>query len=366
MHTILLTALVLYYPPAGDWETRSPESMGLNPAAIAEAIAYARAHETSMPEDPGRYLRDRFEGQVDQEIVGPTENRGGVNGILVYRGYVVAEWGDTRRVDMTFSVTKSYLSTLAGVALSKGLIPAIDDRVGESVHDGGFESPQNRDITWRHLLQQTSEWEGTLFGKPDTADRRRGVDRRLNRPGSFWEYNDVRVNRLALCLLRLFKKPLPEVLKQEIMDPIGASNSWRWHGYETSFVDVDGERIQSVSGGGHWGGGLFISTRDHARFGYLFLRRGRWDGRQVVPESWVDQATTPSEIQADYGFMWWLNTGHARFESAPETSFFALGAAATSTIWVDPEHDLVLVSRWVEGEDVDGVIERVMKALPQD
>jgi CubicO group peptidase (beta-lactamase class C family) len=242
-------------------------------------------------------------------------------------------------------------------------LPDLDRRVGLDVAGDLFDSPQNRDITWRHLLQQTTEWEGTLFGKPDTADRRRGIDRTLQRPGMFWEYNDVRVNLLALSLLHLWKKPLPRILKEEIMDPIGASDSWSWNGYDTSYVELDGRRVQSVSGGGHWGGGLFISTRDHARFGYLFLRNGRWKDRQILPDDWVARATTTVAIQPNYGFMWWLNTGRERFPSAPESSFFALGARSTSTIWVDPEHDLVVVSRWVEGADVDGVIARVLKAV---
>ena len=354
----------VYYPEPGEaWKKRTPESMGLDGAALREAIAHAEAHETSMPGDPGAYLHERFEGKADQDIVGPTKERGGVNGIVIYRGYIVAEWGDTRRADMTFSVTKSYLSTVAALAEREGLLPDLDRRVGLDVAGDLFESPQNRDITWRHLLQQTTEWEGTLFGKPDTADRRRGIDRTLQRPGTFWEYNDVRVNLLALSLLHLWNEPLPGILKEEIMDPIGASDSWSWNGYDTSFVELEGRRVQSVSGGGHWGGGLFISTRDHARFGYLFLRNGRWKDRQILRDDWVARATTPVAIQPNYGFMWWLNTGRERFPSAPESSFFALGAGSTSTIWVDPEHDLVVVSRWVEGADVDGVIARVLRAV---
>ncbi len=354
-----------YVPPPGDgWETRAPESVGMDPALVRRAVDYANAHETSMPRDPGQYLRDRFRGQPHQEIVGPTKDRGGVNGILLRHGYVVAEWGDTRRTDMTFSVTKSYLSTIAGLAVDRGLVADVDDPVAEYVHDGSFATSQNESITWRNLLQQTSEWEGVLWGKPDLADRREGVDRTLSRPGSFWEYNDVRVNLLAYALLQVWRKPLPWVLRDEIMNPIGASTTWRWHGYETSWTEIDGLRVQSVSGGGHWGGGLFISTRDHARFGQLFLRRGRWGDRQLLSEAWVESATTPTDIQPVYGYMWWLNTGRAQFPSAPETSFFALGAGSTSVIWVDPDHDIVMVTRWVDGgEHVDEVIRLVLQSL---
>jgi len=353
-----------YVPPPGAWERRAPESVGIDPDGLRDAVEYTRAHETSLSEEPGPWLRERFRGIPHQEIVGPTRARGGVNGIVLKDGYLVAEWGDTRRVDMTFSVTKSYLSTMAGLALDAGLIDDVDDRVAPYVPDGTFADPHNAPVTWRHLLTQTSEWTGTLFGKPDVADRREGMDREIREPGAFWEYNDVRVNLLAYSLLHVWRKPLPRVLKERVMDPIGASSTWRWHGYSTSWVAVDGLRMQSVSGGGHWGGGLFVSTRDHARFGLLFLRDGVWGDRRILPASWIEAATTPVEVAPDYGFMWWLNTDRELFPAAPESSFFALGAGSTNVIWVDPEHDIVTVTRWVDGrEHVNEFIARVLDAV---
>ena len=67
------------------------------------------------------------------------------------------------------------------------------------------------------------------------------------------------MNLLAFCLLQRFGRALPEVLRERIMDPIGASQSWEWHGYSTSWTEVGGKRVQSVSGGAHWGGGMFIA-----------------------------------------------------------------------------------------------------------
>jgi CubicO group peptidase (beta-lactamase class C family) len=158
-----------------------------------------------------------------------------------------------------------------------------------------------------HLLNQTSDWSGTLWGVPDWADRPEGEDparwrdRPLHAPGSRFKYNDVRVNLLAWALLQVHRRPLPEVLRKRIMDPIGASTTWRWHGYGNSWVELDGLRMQSVSGGGHFGGGLFISTEDHARYGLLFLRRGNWGGRQLFPADWVDRLRRPTPARPDYG-----------------------------------------------------------------
>ena len=358
-----------YVPlPGNGWETRTPEEMGMNAAILQRAVDYTMAHETTqIPDDPGVYLEDRFAGLADQDIVGPTAPRGGVNGIVLKGGYIVAEWGDTDREDMTFSVTKSYLSTVAGLAWDDGLIGDLNDPIGDYVTDGTFASEHNAQIRWHDLLQQTSEWEGVLWKKPDTADRRRGVDRELQTPGTFWEYNDVRVNLMAYSVLHLFKRPLPEVLQDRIMGPIGASPDWRWHGYETSWTEIDGERMQSVSGGGHWGGGFIIDTRDHARFGLLALREGMWGEQRLVSAEWFQRATTPVDIQPNYGYMWWLNTGQGAFPAAPASAFYANGAGSTNIIFVDREHDLVTVTRWVDGgEHVSEFIRLVLESITSD
>ena len=186
---------------------------------------------------------------------------------------------------MTFSVTKSYVSTVAGLAWDAGLIKDLNDKVADYVWDGTFDGEHNSKITWEHLLTQSSDWSGCLFGMYDWADRppKEGTidtwkNRTLFEPGTHFKYNDVRVNLLAYSLLQVWRKPLPIVLKEKIMDRIGASSTWRWYGYENSFVNVDGIMMQSVSGGGHHGGGLFINTLDQARFGLLFLNKGKWKG----------------------------------------------------------------------------------------
>ncbi|MEO8037458.1 MAG: serine hydrolase [Betaproteobacteria bacterium] len=356
-----------YFPPPGeDWATRAPVALGVDPEMLAAAVRFAQSHEVDWPLD----VRARIEQDTAQEpypeIVGLTKLRGGQNGIILRHGYIVAEWGDTRRVDMTFSVAKSYLSTVAGLAFDRGLIPNVDERVGARIADGGFDSAHNAPITWRMLLSQTSEWEGTLWDKPDVADRRRGYTRALQAPGTFWEYNDVRVNRLALSLLRVWQRPLPEVLKELVMDPIGASNDWVWYGYLNSFVEIGGRRVQSVSGGSHWGGGFWASTRDHARFGYLLLRRGEWAGRRLLSERWIDMATTPTGIAPFYGLLWWLPaTSSPVFRDAPPHSFFALGSGG-NMIYVDPDRDVVAVTRWLDIPKLGEFVRMVAAAVAPD
>jgi CubicO group peptidase (beta-lactamase class C family) len=248
------------------------------------------------------------------------------------------------------------------VAFDRGLIPDLHAPEGQLVTDGGFESPHNAKITWHMHLNQTSEWEGTLWDKPDVADRRLGYDRALKEPGTLWEYNDVRVNRLALSLLRLFKKPLPEVFKAEIADQIGMSDTWVWHGYRNAYVDIDGQRMPSVSGGGHWGAGFWATTRDHARLGLLMLRRGNWGGQRLLSEKWIDLALTPTPLRPVYGYMWWLNTDRKQFPAASARSFFALGAGG-NMIWIDPENDLVAVVRWFDNAKTNEFIRLVSESV---
>src|SRR5262249_12542807 len=210
------------------------------------------------------------------KLLGPTQRRAAVNGLVVAHGYIVAEWGDTARTDMAHSVTKTFLTTVIGLAVQKGLIRDINNRVSgylpTSDRSQLFANQPNAPITWQHLLRQTGDWAGVLWGVPDWADRPVGktpeeyANREIHEPGTFFKYNDVRVNLMALCALHVWRRPLPEVLREEVMNPIGASNTWRWYGYETSWIDLDGQRVQSVTGGGHFGGGMFVSAWDIARF----------------------------------------------------------------------------------------------------
>jgi CubicO group peptidase (beta-lactamase class C family) len=258
---------------------------------------------------------------------------------------------------------------VTGLALDRGLIKSLDDPVRGALPGDWFASEHNRNITWNQLLRQTSNWRGTLWDKPDWADRPTGEDPLawptlpVPAPGAAYEYNDVRVNLLALAVLHVWRKPLPEVLKRDVMDPIGASETWRWTGYENSYVELDGRRVQSVSGGGHWGGGMFINAWDMARFGLLTQRGGRWGDRQVYSPRWQQIATTPTDVQPTYGVMnWYLNTDRRPLPAAPASAFSHLGAG-TNMIYVDPEHDLVVVARWIKDGQRAEFIARLMAAV---
>jgi CubicO group peptidase (beta-lactamase class C family) len=353
--TIVLVAIQLaaqvnrapYFPSRDNWERRKPADVGMDAAKLNEAVEFMKNHETVAP------ARDFS----DQEIIFgkllasiPTE-RGATNGLIIRHGYIVAEFGDTQRPDPTYSVAKSMLSTVAGIALDRGLIRSVDDPVMNLIKDGGYDSPHNRLITWRNHLQQESEWEGEMWGKnanflgKEAFGRAEMKPRAIQEPGAFYEYNDVRINRFALSLLRVFKKPIPDVFRDEVMNPIGASTTWKWVPYANAYVDIDGKRMASVSGGTRWGGGVWINSVDMARFGLLWLRGGKWGDRQIVSPSYVKMATTPSAHGPDYGFLWWLNTKQGEWPGSPSNAFSARGSGG-NIIFIDPSDDLLVVWRW--------------------
>lgn len=379
-----------YFPPAGEWAHRSPASLGLDGDKLAAAVRFAVEHEAKAPRDMELAQALSFGKEPFSEGIGPFAERGAPTGMVVYKGYIVAEWGEPDRVDMTHSVTKSFLSAVVGLAVDRGLIHSVYDTVAKYMppvevynplagnrpaEELGqpqllypFAGPHNSRLSWDVLLRQTSDWQGSLWGKPDWADRPgdhpdEQRTRKRNEPGTVWKYNDVRVNALALATTCVWRRPLPQVLKQCIMDSIGASNTWRWTGYRNAWIVLDGAPVQSVSGGGHWGGGMFINAYDMARFGLLTLHRGNWNGHQLLSEKWVQQSLTPTTANPQYGYMnWFLNTGRKLLPSAPEQAFAHIGNG-TNVIYVDPVHQLVAVIRWIENNAMDGVVKLLLEAV---
>ncbi len=380
-----------YVPPAGQWERRSPMAVGMDSVKLADAVAFAMSKESRTPRDLELNHLQSFGREPLGDAIGPLPPRGAATGVIVRKGYVVATWGDPTANETTNSVTKSFLSTVVGLAVDDGRIRSVRDTVAPYMppivraRPNGtaygrdwpgtdrllmpFDTPHNRTITWDDLLRQTSDWEGTLWGKPEWADRpaqdaSTWTTRARKAPGSSYEYNDTRVNVLALAALQVWRRPLPEVLKERIMDPIGASHTWRWYGYDNSWIVLDGREVQSVSGGGHWGGGMVLNAWDMARFGLLTLRRGNWGGKQLLSEAWVAQALTPTPAQRTYGYMnWFVNPERTYLKAAPEQAFVHVGAG-NNFIYVDPANDVVAVIRWMDtNASLNTFVEKLLGSL---
>src|SRR5258705_705752 len=360
-----LFAQEVYYPDSV-WQTRKPSELKMNAALIDSAVRFAIHHETKTDIDLRVAVLKAWVNEPGYKIAGPMKPRGKPAGIILRKGYIVAHWGEARRVDMTFSVTKSYLSTVAGLAFDSKLIKNVDEHVSAYI-EREFEGEHNSKVTWRHLLTQSSDWSGCLFDLCDWADRppkQGGIDdwknRKLLEPGSTFEYNDIRVNLLAFSLLQVIRKPIPVVLRERIMNPIGASTTWRWYGYDNSFVNIDGQMIESVSGGGHFGGGIFINTLYQARFGLLFLRKCKWKNQQLLSEQWVNSVGQPSGANRSYGLMWWTNQEN-QLGNISKKIYYANGFGGNFIV-VDNENDLVIVARWLEPNKIGELVRIVINA----
>ncbi len=371
-----------YFPASEVWEKQLPALSAFDTARLNEAIRFAISNESKNPRSMELNHLRTFGKEPFGEAIGPFADRGDATGIIIHKGYIVAEWGEPSRVDMTHSVTKSFLSTLVGLAVDKGLIKNANDTVAKYVNDvqlyrpgsAGlhfiypFESAHNKQLTWETMLRQTSDWEGTLWDKPDWADRpdkdsTKWYNRERNKPGAVFEYNDVRVNAMALATTIVWGKALPEVLQENIMNPIGASSTWKWEGYRNSWIELDHKPIQSVSGGGHWGGGMFINAYDMARFGLLTLHKGNWDGKQLISQKWISQSLTPTTANPEYGYMnFFLNTDKKFLPAAPVTAFVHIGNG-TNIIYVDPENDLVMVVRWIDNNALKEMVKKLLESL---
>jgi CubicO group peptidase (beta-lactamase class C family) len=382
-----------YVPPAGTWARVDPGTVGMSRAALDTARDFALEQGATTPHDLALAHQRSFGREPFGEAVGPFRTRGEPAGVIIRNGYIVAEWGDVERVDVTFSVAKSFLSATVGLAWDRGVLPDLHEPVAQRMgpiqprnpecvapREPAGDFPQvagpffpfsglhNGQITWDHLLRQTSDWGGMLWCKPDWADRpEQNADnwgtRERHTPGAVYTYNDVRVNLLALATTNLWRRPLPQVLREHVMDPIGASPTWRWLGYDNSWILLDGEWVQAVSGGSHWGGGMFIHALDMARFGLLHLRDGAWGDEQILSRAWLDLARTPGSANAAYGFMnFFLNDDQRALPAAPRTAYYHAGAGS-NIIYVDPENDLVVVVRWIQQRALGDFIARVLAAI---
>jgi CubicO group peptidase (beta-lactamase class C family) len=352
--------------------------------SLSEAARFAQDHEVPWPRDPGAApAPNEMPWGVHHDdpppfnrLRGPVHARGPQSGVVRQHGEDIASWGEPARADLTFSVAKTYLALLAGVAQGQGLLPDVDEPVVARLPGIGFDSERNRAITWTHLLTQTSEWEGTCFGLPDTVDRWRKVNqdprpaggpkggaRPLQAPGTYWEYNDVRINQLALALLHLFRRPLAQVFLEQLLRPLGGGEGFAWRGYDDAWVDLPGAgRVQSVPGGTHWGAGVSISAQDQARIGQMLLDGGGVGGRQLIPRDWLERMAWPCPVAPFYGRLLWLNRSGTAFPGASSRAVFMVGAGG-HYVWVDPHLDAVVVLRWLDPAHAPQAIRLIAAAL---
>jgi CubicO group peptidase (beta-lactamase class C family) len=255
-----------------------------------------------------------------------------------YQGY------DAESRATSFSVAKSFVSALVGIALQEGAISSLDDpveRYRPELGSGGFAG-----VTIRHLLQMSSGIAFSehyddprsdfslinrrVYAQLQPVDRVAASFEAAEPPGQTFNYASINTHVLAMVLEAATGKSLAEYLSDKLWEPLGATAEASW------VTDLYGQEI------GFWG--LNARPRDFARLGLLYLQEGMWDGVEVVPASWIEESTRADrpflqrgQIEGDWGYQyqWWLPRGD-------EDDFAAIGIWG-QFIYVNRDRDLVVV-----------------------
>jgi CubicO group peptidase (beta-lactamase class C family) len=292
--------------PGDEWATANPESQGIDPAKLRSAI-----------DDLTRQLN---------------EHGGGATLFIERNGYAVWQGPGSDTEFQIYSATKSLTSTLLGLLIDDGKL-SLDTLAKD--YEPALEEHYPK-ATLRHFATMTSGYDAA--GGSYEFDREGRGDAwhpgpaaaRIFPPGAKFRYWDEAMMQFGNVLTKAADQPLDRLFGARIAKPIGMTK-WRWEETETPVGRVLG-----------WTAGMCTSSRELARFGHLFLNRGKWNGRQLVSATWVDQATSvqvPATIPNDslprsrgagtYGFNWWVNgikpDGRRLWPDAPPRTYFANG-----------------------------------------
>lgn len=295
------------YWPTDRWRTATPEAQGLSSAELAKAFDFIQAQQVNIH---------------SMLIVR--------NGFLVLEAYFHP--CGSKDLHNICSCTKSVSSTLVGIAIDKGKIRSVQESLGALFPGRRVEndSPAKRRITLKHILTMSSGMNYPLLGEPRLAPMQKAPDTvqfildlpMIAEPGATFGYNSGGSHLLSALITLRTGQTAEEFARQNLFGPLGIRNfSWR--------TDAQG----NTRG---WSD-LMMTSPDMARIGYLFLKKGRWDGKQIVSRRWVEEATRKyiaASSTAGYGYQWWLQKDPPRFE--------ALGRAG-QRITVIPQLDVVVV-----------------------
>lgn len=329
--------------PGADWQEASPESQGVDAAKLHAALRYLAEH---------------------------TGRDGTKEAVIVRRGRLIWKGENIDKVHGVWSMTKSFTSTALGLLLDGGKC-TLDTLAKDYLPDMAPAYPK---VTLRHFTTMTSgywavgdEPQGNYIHGPSKTPFVPGPKPLFSPPGSKFAYWDSAMNQFANVLTRIAGEPLKALFKRRIADPIGMNpKKWDWK----DFGKVGGLVVNG--GAGNKGRGIYISAREAARFGHLFLNRGKWKERQLISAAWVDAATRPQVPAAlplgkpecgpngpgTYGYNWWVNgtgpDGKRKWPGAPAGTFVAAGFN-NNQCFVIPEWQMVVVRLGLDGSAKDGI-----------
>jgi len=303
--------------PVNGWMTSSPEAQGMDSSALDEAAAFAGEHDTACM-------------------------------VVIRNGTLVGEWywgfNTPTTLQKSWSVTKSYSATVAGIAISRGDINSVHDRVADYVPEWDVEVKDW--VTLDHLMSMTSGMKFGLIADNIGISLAKDMSKKAidwpmtHTPGALWEYNNHTVQMIEPVLRNATGMPPQDYAEEHLFSPLGMVADWTEDkvGNPTMYMNVR------------------ASCRDHAKFGYLYLQKGCWDGVQLIDEEYIEAATSPSsDMNPGYGYWWWLNGQFPTLDSIdfkpkedilhpdlPHDSFCAVGLGS-QVVEVIPSEGLVIV-----------------------
>jgi len=291
--------------PGIDWEVSPPEDQGMDAARLEDLTPYCDEHHC------GAVVVTR-------------------HGRIVWEHYWPG-WDETS-TDNSWSMAKSMTDALVGIAMAEGEIESVDQSAADFIPE--WRGTDREEITLRDLLSMTSGllWNEDYFEKSDvttmiTSDDQTGyaVGRpKLHDPGDDWYYSSGDTQLFSAIIKAATGMEAGQYAQEKLFGPIGIKGAW-WD------ADNAGNTMTYCC--------VHTTARDFARFGYLFLRNGRWGDKQLVPEEWVEESTRPSQWEnLSYGYYWWLQD----YPDAPTDMFMADGFQ-TKRIYVIPSLDVVAV-----------------------
>lgn len=317
--------------PGADWREAAPDTQGVDAGRLSAAVEYLKANT----------------------------GRDGVSELVIIRnGFLIWKGSNIDKVHGVWSLTKSFTSTVLGLLIDDGKA-TLDTPAKDIVPS---MAANYATLTLRHFATMTSgyraigdEPRGGYKHGPSTTPFTPGPPL-FTPPGSRYAYWDSAMNQFGNVLTHIAGEPMEALFKRRVADPIGMNPAqWDWGDLAT----IDGVVVNG--GSGNSSKHIFISARELARFGHLFLNRGNWDGRQLISASWVDTASSvhvpvslpmgdpeksPFDGRGTYGYNWWINgvkiDGSRKWPGVPNSTYSASGYN-NNDMFIIPDWNMVVV-----------------------
>lgn len=303
---------VMFQWPTEKWSTSTPERQGMDAGKLADA---------------DRRIQENYPNIYSLLVV--------KNGFLVCEHY----YQGTRLSDANpvYSVTKSIMSALTGLAIEQKLLPGVDAKLAELLPEtfAGADDAGKKEITVKHALTMSAGLASIDDNYTAFSGSRDWLQYALakplaNKPGKVFTYNTGLTHFLSAAVAKASGGSTLAYAKQQLFDRIGISpGNWS-------------RDPMGIEGGGS---GLRLTPVDMAKFGYLYLNEGKWDGEQIIPREWVAESITRQisvNPEVDYGYLFWLTTMKDAAKGQAYATYRADGAGGQKIVVV-PELDLVAV-----------------------